>query len=396
MSLSRRSFLKCVAAASGAAIGTRFAGSRGIEGVAHADAEQPALVMIYLAGGYNALFGSAGGLVGSFGVTNGNIEDLGNGLVIDAPTFGTLPTFAKTHMATLGVAHGITDHDDSQQMKWWSDGKRSYPLMLASALGGTAAIKAAIVGDGMPPGPKPPESGITLQTVRDMDATIAALGGAAADPRVPNRAVAAAAIDRSAAMSKVAMDGNPKSLNSLREAYPTAAAVLRKPNKPFSFADLSAAYGLNGATSVNDFKSRMAAAELMITSGTNVVFAQDDSGWDSHGDVDGSGVRNMMNQQILPGLQTFINRMMTAVDRNVVVCIMGDFARSLPGSDHQPNCAVTVMGKYVKTGSTGRVNANVDMAAGTPDILPMWSYLASVLKVSTNPFGKNPHALVLP
>lgn len=127
MSLSRRSFLKCVAAATGAAVGTRLAGSRGrgLEGVARADAEQPALVMIYLAGGYNALFGSAGGLVGSFGVTNGNIEDLGNGLVIDAPTFGTLPTFAKTHMATLGVAHGISDHDDSQQMKWWSDGKRS-------------------------------------------------------------------------------------------------------------------------------------------------------------------------------------------------------------------------------------------------------------------------------
>ena len=106
MSLSRRSFLKCMAAATGAAIGTRIAGSRGIEGVARADAEQPALVMIYLAGGYNALFGSAGGLVGSFGVSNGNIEDLGNGLVIDAPTFGTLPTFAKSHMATLARFSG--------------------------------------------------------------------------------------------------------------------------------------------------------------------------------------------------------------------------------------------------------------------------------------------------
>ena len=395
MSLSRRSFLKGVAVAAGAAIGTRFAGSRGIEGVARADAEQPALLMIYLAGGYNALFGSAGGLVGSFGVSPGNIQDLGNGLVVDAPTFGTLPQFAKSHMATIGVAHGITDHDESQMMRWWSDGKRSYPLMLANALGGTAAIKAAVVGDGRPAGVSAPEGGITLQSVRDMDATIAALGGAAADPRVPARATAAAAIDRAAVMSKVAMDGNAKSLNSLREAYPTAAAVLRKPAKPFSFADLSTAYGLNGATSVDDFRSRMAAAELMITSGTNVVFAQDDGGWDSHGDVDGSAVRTMMSERILPGLQTFLDRMLSVADRNVVVCIMGDFARSLPGSDHQPNCAVTVMGKYVKTGSTGRVDANVDMVAGTPSIQPMWSYLAAALKVSSNPFGQNPHPLVL-
>src|SRR6185369_2709815 len=123
---------------------------------------------------------------------------------------------------------------------------------------------------------------------------------------------------------------------------------------PFSFDDLSNAYGLGGSPSVGEFKSEVAAAELMITAGENVVVAIDDD-WDSHGDTDGSEVRNAMNDRILPPLKTFIDRTMNDINLNVVVAIFGDFARSLPDSDHQPNCAVTVMGRYVKTGTTGRV-----------------------------------------
>ena len=392
MSFSRRSFLKGMAVAAGAAVGTRIAGS-GWVGEAKADAEQPSLVIIFLDGGYNALFGSAGGLVGTFGVGPGNIMDLGNGLVIDAPTFGTLPAIARGRMATIGVAHGLTDHE--QVAKWWTNGTRSYPLMLANAMGGDAAIKAAVVGDNVPAGPRPAEGNVTLQNIRDMDATIAAIGGAAADPRVPSRSLTAVALERSNAMSKTALDGNTRSLRSLREAYPTASAILKKPVKPFSFADLSTAYGLNGQTAVGGFASQMAAAELMIATGTNVVIAQHDSDWDSHGDVDGSSVRQQMNERILPSLKTFLSRMFADATKNVVVAIAGDFARSLPGSDHNPNCAVTVMGKYVKVGTTGRVNANVEMAAGTPDVPQLWSFLAATLKTSQNPFGANPHALVL-
>lgn len=391
---SRRSFLKGAAWAAGAAIGTRLVGSgAGWEGEARADGEKPALFIVYLQGGYNALFGSAGGLIGSFGVDQGNVEDLGNGLVIDSATLGTLPDIAKRKMATLGVAHGLTDHDDNQMQKWWSAGSRSYVLRLADALGGDAAIKAAIVGDGKIPGTSPPEGNITLQSIRDMDATVAALGASAADPRNPSREITAAALERAAAMSKGSIDSNPGSLVSLNEAYPTATAVLKKPLKAFSFNELSTAYGLDG-TSIGDWKSRVAAAELMITAGANVVVAIDDD-WDSHGDTDGGSVRSKMNERILPPLRSFIDRMMNDADRNVVIAIFGDFARSLPGSDHQPNCAVSVMGKYVRTGTTGKVDNTVNMAAGTPDIPQMWAYFAAALKAPTNPFGANPHALVL-
>ena len=102
--LSRRSFLKAMTYGAGAAIGTRLVGSgRGWEGEAKADDEKPALFVVYLRGGYNALFSAAGGLKGSFGVDDGNIEDRGNGLVIDAQTYGTFPDNVKSKLDIVPV-----------------------------------------------------------------------------------------------------------------------------------------------------------------------------------------------------------------------------------------------------------------------------------------------------
>jgi len=50
--------------------------------------------------------------------------------------------------------------------------------------------------------------------------------------------------------------------------------------------------------------------------------------------------------------------------RNVAILIMGDFSRSLPGSDHQSNMSATIIGNKVKVGSTGTVSANVGLPAG--------------------------------
>ena len=77
------------------------------------------------------------------------------------------------------------------------------------------------------------------------------------------------------------------------------------------------------------------------------------------------------------------------------MCLLGDFSRSNDNSGHQPNLSVTVMGKYVKPGTTGRTSTNVDLAPGTPSIAGMWAYLAAVTKVDGAPFGANPHALVM-
>ncbi len=103
----------------------------------------------------------------------------------------------------------------------------------------------------------------------------------------------------------------------------------------------------------------------------------------------------MMGQRILPPLNTFVSRLVGATGRNVVVTIFGDFARSLPGSDHEGNLTATVIGKYVKGGTTGRVASDVSLAPGVPGIQEYWSYLAAVTQCPTQPFGANPHTTIL-
>lgn len=353
--------------------------------------EKPALLVVFLQGGYNALFSSANSFAtaGTFGVTGSNQRDLGNGLVVDAPTFGTLPAFALSHMATVGVRHGISNHGAAQSAVM-SDGARSYALRLAAELGGDASIKCAQVGTRGMPGPRPMESGVSLQVITDMRSTIEALGGST-DTTRPDRAVAEKSLSAAYTMSASTLFTSPGMTRQLGEGYEAAIDTLRQPVKAFSFAELATAYGLAAnATTVNSFSGQMAAAELMITAGTNVVVAMD-GGWDTHGDRTGTNVRNMMTQRILPGLRTFTSRMVNAPGRNVVVAIVGDFARSLPGSDHASALSATVIGKHVRVGTTGRMSDRVQLAAGTPTVPGLWSYLSRVLQAPTASFGSNPH-----
>src|SRR5947207_7105644 len=66
-------------------------------------AERPALVVLWLNGGPAGFFNSARSFLaaGAFGVTENNIRDLGNGLYVDATSFGTLPAEARAHMASI-------------------------------------------------------------------------------------------------------------------------------------------------------------------------------------------------------------------------------------------------------------------------------------------------------
>src|SRR5437867_2054019 len=99
--LSRRQMLKGAAAAAGAAA---LVGPGGrLIGTAHAQtAQEPALLVIHLDGGYNALFNSADSFAsnGTFGVSSGNIKQIGGTpLFVDNGTFGTLPAIALSNIA---------------------------------------------------------------------------------------------------------------------------------------------------------------------------------------------------------------------------------------------------------------------------------------------------------
>ncbi len=396
MNFSRRGFLKALGIGAGAAIGARLPGSALI-GTAYAATPEPtSVVCVYLNGGINAIFTGADAFTNTaFGVTGTNVTNMG-GVIIDNSLAGAIPQAIRNRVASIGIRHGISDHGNAQRSLFRS-GTMSAPLMLADAIGGNGAIKAAVVGgNNLPDNQMPaPVNGISLQPITDMKATIDAIAGAQNAANVADRAGAAKGIAAAQAMSQGVVEKHKGSLASVDQGLTAAIATLNKPVQPFNATEFNDAYQLNGSTNVNSFRARMAAAELMVRSGANFVIAQD-GGWDTHGDTNGNNVRNMVTQRIAPGLGTFLTRMVAgaANERNVIVAIFGDFHRSLPGSDHQANVSALLIGKTLKNATTGKTDARVGLAANTPSIAGLWQVLAAASKVSTNPFGANPHPVL--
>lgn len=400
--LTRRRFLAGAAAAAGFAGVSRFAGRSFVRPAHAADELEPSLVILYLRGGYNAMFTSADSFVGNgaFGVTSDNIRRIAQSdLYVDRNSLGALTVEARQRMAAVGVRHGLSAHPAAQQALWM-DGNKSYPIQLAAALGGDAAVRCAAIGQ-LPPGNHRAIGDVSMQQIRDLGTVIAALGGTTAAD-APERAMAAGGIAASQAMSATAVARNPVSSASLDEGYAAAVGLLTQDVVPLDYAEMAAAYGITpgagGAlpTAVRaNVRMQLLGAELMIRAGARVVTTVS-PGWDSHGDRNGSEVRTKMQQSgINEALRVFLARTLAMPGRNVVTAIFGDFSRSLPGSDHQANLTATVIGNPVKVGTTGRVSASVGLPSGTPGIRGMWAYFGAALGAADAPFGNNPHGSLL-
>lgn len=389
--ISRRALLQGTSIAAAAAWLCR--GSR----TAHADpAQRPCVVTIFLSGGHNAFFGSADSFVtnGSFGVTSGNILDAGSGVFVDRGTFGTMPAVALSHMASIGVKHGLSSHTAARPALWNHGGKAAH-VLLAKAMGGDAAIKCAAIGS-LPPGPNLAEGDVSVQLINDLAPTLSALGATtSSDPRRAARDVALTDLRAATSMSQRSLSRSPGSLRSVADGYASATGVLARPAQAISYADLAPAYGMATTRTAlyGDFRMHMLAAEVMVHAGANVVAVRG-PGLDSHGDVDGVDERSRMSR-IMAGLNIFLTRTLAMTNRNVVTVIFSDFSRSLPGSDHAPNLTATVIGNKVKQGTTGKVTSAVALPAGTPGIPGFWAYVAKAAGVTAEPFGANPHPLVL-
>jgi len=409
MNTSRRTFLKALGVGAGLAIGSRLGPLGGLVARADAPVERSALLLVYLKGGYNALFASPDSFMNtSFGVTSSNVLSVGGGALRVDGTFSALPKTALDRMASVGIAHGSSAHGESRHLLW-SDktDDKACALRLAAAMGGDAATKAVACGGAtlLPvegsgePCDFSAVGGVSMQEIFDMKSTIDALSSTTG----PDRAVAARAIAAAQTMSKNRLDASPKSLASLADGMGVARATLEKSVPVYDYNGIPGAYGLTSTVveptispSPNAFKSRIAAAELMIAAGTNVVTVLDDHfQWDTHNDVNGMDVRTKMANRILPPLANLMTRAGAIPNLNLVVAIVGDFARSLPNSDHANGVTASVMGKYVKPGSTGRFDGNVGLAAGTPGPQGFWAYLAKVLRVPGEPFGPNPHTALV-
>ena len=228
-----------------------------------------------------------------------------------------------------------------------------------------------------------------------MKATIDVVAGAKVAPDTVDREGALKGFEASLSMSKGPIATAPKSLASIDEGLDAAIATLTKPVQTFDVQEFNTAYGVTG-TGVRGFAAKMASAELMVRSGTNFVLAED-GGWDTHGDTSGTTVRNAFKQRIATPLRTFLTRVVEGglSERNVVVALVGDFHRSLPGSDHQANVASIVIGKRLKNATTGKTDGRVSLPATTPGIDGFWQLLAAASKLDTSSFGANPHAALI-
>src|SRR4051794_13439403 len=96
--IARRTILKGGAALTGTLALDNWRGSE-----ARPAEERATLVVLWLNGGPAGLFNSADSFLrsGAFGVTESNVRDLGNGLHVDAGSFGALPSVARAHMASI-------------------------------------------------------------------------------------------------------------------------------------------------------------------------------------------------------------------------------------------------------------------------------------------------------
>jgi hypothetical protein len=309
--------------------------------------ERPTLVVLWLNGGPAGLFNSAGSFLqtGAFGVTPSRVLGLGNDLYVDAESFGVLPSVARSHMSSINFRHGVIRPHEHARAAVLETGARSQLLRMAAVMP-DAPIRCAVVNSlGFPAGVganPPPEDGVNLERVLDLDALARRVGATQRD-------------------------------------------------------DVRAVYGVStDATAVGDQSSTFAAVELLVRSGTSVIFAQPaytgraDRQFDTHNDDSGAEARAVM-APITPSLAIFLDRMLALPGRNVVTILVGEFSRTVPESDHEPGGTATFVGKYVKTGTAGpqRPDGSPPLDAPPPEAL--WAYAAAALHLGPGPFGRNPN-----
>jgi hypothetical protein len=306
--------------------------------------------VLWLNGGPAGLFNSAGSFLrsGAFGVTEGNVRDLGGDLLVDRESLGALPEPVLARMASVNFRHGVVrPHEHARAAVLEADG-RSRLLRMAAALPATVR-RCAVVNDlGFPAGVNaapPAEDGIALERVIESD-TVARRVGAS------------------------------------------------------RWSEIRSAYGVGDRSTLSDSASTFAAVEGLVASGTGVVFAQPaytgraDRQFDTHEDDSGTAARAVM-APITPLLATFLARSLALPKRNVVTLLAGEFSRTVPQSDHEPGGTATLVGPYVRTGTAGPQNPDGSPPADAPPPDAVWAYAAAALHIGGVPFGRNPHPTLI-
>ena len=345
--MTDRGITRRTALGRGAAFAGALALRRGLRPGVGTIEERPTLVVLWLNGGPAGLFNSSGSFLrsGAFGVTPGRVRDLGNSLYVDAESFGVFPGVARSHMSSINFRHGVIRPHEHARAAVLESGARSQLLRMAAVMP-DAPIRCAVVNSlGFPAGvgaDPPPEDGVRLERVLDLGPLASRVGAT--------------------------------QLDDVRAAYGVAA----------------------NATAVGDQSSTFAAVELLVRTGTSVIFAQPaytgrpDRQFDTHEDDSGVEARAVM-APITPSLAKFLDRVLALPGRNVVTILVGEFSRTVPQSDHEPGGTATFVGKYVKTGTAGPQQPDGSPPLDAPPPEALWAYAAAALHLGSGPFGRNPN-----
>lgn len=388
--LSRRQF-----ALGGSAIASAAAlRGRPLELRADPAAGKKAIVLVYLSGGQNQIFSSADSNLGmgTFGVTSSNIRDVGGGVFIDSEFAAGIGAEACARLSTFGTAHGHSGHEGGEAA-FWANGAAA---KLAHEMGGNGALRLVRVGPNAPSVPIYPHGSASMEAISDMAPMLAAVAELGASE--PDRATTAALVQLQAEAYRAYAASNPVAAPALVGNVETLRKVLSLPaGDTAALTGIPSAYGLQGTT-VRTLRDQFAAAEMSIRLGANVVILYDDAlAWDSHSDLDGAGARRRMRERVTPGLRTFLDRTLLDPSLDVTVALVSEFNRSLPGSDHATILSAPLIGRSLARGTTGRLldDARTLLPAGAPNHLGMWSLLAELGGAASNPFGPNPHKLLV-
>lgn len=397
MHLTRRSLFQAGLGTAGALV----AGRSEAQG-----AERSTVVIVNLTGGLHSLFGQADCFVSrnAFGCTGSNTRDVGNGVVVDNATFGTLEESTLRRMCNVGVFHGISAHDVAQKHLLFDSRGRSFPLQLANAMSADSPVACANVGVFLP-GFHEAIGSASVQKISDASGVLAALGAQPGGEFVPSRATALAGLRGAVRLSSPTLSKNQRSLVSLTNGLTSVVRALATPPVPLDWSEIAQTYGFSPSTTlISGFASQFAAAELLIRAGTSVILVNAYGpactlGWDTHEDPAGLCAREGMNTLLLPSLRAFLRRTLDLPGHNVVTALVGDFTRTLDAG-HAGTLVANVWGKHVRQGTSGNFLITGDYNTYAPrngvrtGAQQLWALIAAAAGVTSTPFGANPHPFV--
>jgi hypothetical protein len=170
--------------------------------------------------------------------------------------------------------------------------------------------------------------------------------------------------------------------------------ALNQPVPVFSYASVAQAYGFNSNnTAISNFTMQLAAAEVAIQAGANVInmvpMGINFGDMDDHGDNSMQQPRSAFMSVMSGPLKTFFSRNLPRSDINLVMTWQGDFWRTDSGTNHANCIGVPVIGPTVKAGNFAQASAQGPNLANAPPPNALWSTVAGLcgLSNSANPFG---------